>query len=62
MLVGSVTARVLALYVVGVPVIETVTTVLPVLVAVPAVRPGGRLETAKLAAVMVAAYVPLVSV
>ena len=52
-LVGSVIVLVLALYVVGVPVMGTVTTVLFVLVAVPAVNPGGRLLTAKCDAVIV---------
>ena len=59
---GSVIVLVLALYVVGVPVIVTVTTVLFDRTAVPAVSPGGRLDTAKLDAVIVLAYVPFVNV
>jgi len=52
-LAGSVIVRVFALYVVGAPVIFTVTTVpFAALTAVAAVSPGGKLETAKLAAVM----------
>jgi hypothetical protein len=61
-LAGSVIFTALALYVVGVPVIATVTTVPLVLTAVPAVNPAGSPDTAKLAAVIDAAYVPLVSV
>ena len=52
MLDGSVSILVLVLTVVGVHVIATVTTVLLVRVAVPVVRPGGRLDTAKLEAVI----------
>jgi hypothetical protein len=59
-LVGSVIILVLALYVVGVPVMGTVTIVLLVRVAVPAVNPGGRLLTAKCDAVIVDANSQLV--
>ena len=52
---GSVTFTALALYVVGVPVIVTVTTVPLVLVAVAAVNPAGSPVTAKLAGGIVAA-------
>jgi hypothetical protein len=50
--VGNVIILVLALYVVGVPVMGTVTTVLLVRCAVPAFKPGGRLLTAKWDAVI----------
>ena len=60
--VGSVNMIALLLYVVGVPVMATVTTVPLVRCAVPAVNPGGRFVTAKLDAVIDEAYVPLVSV
>ena len=59
---GSPIFTALALYVVGVPDMETVTTVLLVLTAVAAVNPAGSPETAKLAGVIVVAYCPLVSV
>jgi len=63
MLGGSVTSLGLASAVVGVPDILTVTTVpFAALTAVAAVSPGGKLETVKSAAVIDAAYVPLVSV
>jgi len=52
-LLGNVIVLVFTLYVVGVPVIATVTTVPLVRVAVPAVRPGGKLLTAKFEAVIV---------
>jgi hypothetical protein len=55
MLVGSVIALVDALYVVGVPVMETVATVPLVRTAVVALSPGGKFEMLKLAAVIVAA-------
>ena len=63
-LVGSVMSLVLALYVVGVPVIGTVTSVLLVRTAVPRFKPGGRLGllTAKSAGVIDEAYVPFASV
>ena len=57
MLVGRVALTELALYAVGVPVIGTVTSVALVRTAVPAVSPAGSPVTAKLAAVMEAAYV-----
>jgi len=47
---------------VGVPVMLIVTTVPLVRVAVPAVKPAGKFDTVKFAAVMLEAYVPLVSV
>ena len=56
-LVGSVTVPVLPLYAVGVPEMVTVTIVLLVRVAVPAVSPAGRLDMAKLDAVTDVAYV-----
>ena len=62
MLAGSVMGAAAVLAAVGVPVIGTVTTVSLVLAAVPAARPAGRPDTAKLAGVMVAAYAPLESV
>jgi len=56
MLEGSVIVRVFVLAVVGAPVIFIVTIVpFAALTAVAAVSPGGKLETAKLAAVMVLA-------
>ena len=61
-LAGNVTVLVLALYVVGVPVIGTVTTVALVRTAVPEVKPGGKLLTAKSAVVIVNSYSPFVSV
>jgi len=61
-LVGSVTFLELALYVVGVPVIVTVTTVLLVRVAVPADKPGGKLLMAKFDVVIELAKVPFVNV
>ena len=61
-LVGKVIVAVLAFAAVGVPVIETVTTVLLVLTAVPGVNPAGRPETAKSVAMIEVAYVALESV
>jgi len=58
---GIVIVLALALYVVGAPVIGTVTVVMPVSVAVPAVNPSGNPLTAKFAGVIVAAYVPFES-
>ena len=60
-LVGSLTGLVLASYVVGVPVIGTVTTVLLVRSALPTVKPGGRFGslTEKSAGEIVETYVPL---
>jgi hypothetical protein len=52
---GSVTDVGVALTVVGVPVMGTVTTVPLVLTAVPALNPGGRPETAKSLGVIVPA-------
>ena len=59
---GIVRVRLLALYALGAPVIGTVTTVLLVRVAVPALSPPGRFDTAKFAGVMELAYCPLESV
>ena len=61
---GTVIVLVLALYVVGVPVIGTVTTVLLVRTAVPAVSPGGRVDWvgAKFAGVIGVMYVLFESV
>ena len=59
---GSVNVVVVVLAAEGVPVMVTVTTVPLVRCAAPAVNPGGRFVTAKLAAVIDEAYVPLVSV
>jgi hypothetical protein len=56
-LVGKVIVLVFALYVVGVPEMATITTVLLTRVAVPAVKPGGRLLMAKFDAVIDDAYV-----
>ena len=53
MLDGRESVVVLALTVVGVPVIATVTTVSLVRTAVPAISPGGRFKTEKLEAVIV---------
>jgi len=60
--VGTVIVLVLALYVVGVPVIRTVTLVASVRVAVPGFSPGGRLDGTKFAGVIVVAYVLFASV
>ena len=59
---GLVMDAVLVFAVVGVPVMATVTTVPLVRVAVPAVNPAGSPDTAKFAAVMLEAYVPLLKV
>ena len=59
---GLVIAVVVVLAVVGVPVMLTVTVVPLVREAVAAVNPAGSPETAKFAAVMLVANVPLVSV
>ena len=59
---GRVTVTALVLNVVGIPEMEIVTTVPLVLTAVAAVSPAGNPDTAKLAAVIEDAYVPLVSV
>ena len=62
MLDARVRVTVFELAVVGVPDMGMVTTVLLVLIAVPAVNPAGRPETVKLDAVIDVAYVALVNV
>ena len=60
--VAAVIVAMLVVWVVGVPLILTLTTVLLYLDIVPAVNPAGSPDTAKLDDVMLEAYVPLLNV